>query len=184
MAQELEIWKPINGYEGRYEVSNYGNIKALRKEHIWGRGGSSKRVFEERVLRPSFNTSGYLRICLRDKHTNQMSIEIHKIVAAHFVENIGNKPQINHINGIKIDNSAKNLEWCTAKENINHAHINGLAFIKKGGNHHWSKLVLNTQTGIFYESIGEAAYSIGMKLHTLAQKLRGRNRNNTKFILV
>lgn len=184
MGEELEIWKPVVGYEGRYEVSNFGRIKALKKEHFFGFKNAAKRIFDERILIPSYNTSGYLSVCLIDKNTNQVAVIIHQIVAKHFVDNRDNKPQVNHKNGIKTDNTAVNLEWVTCKENIRHAHKNGLAFVKRGGNHHWSKLVLNTQNGIFYDSIGEAANSVCMKLHTLAQKLRGRRKNDTYFVYV
>ena len=101
-----EIWKDIEGYEGLYQISNLGKVKSIRFN-------------KERLLKYDKSTS-YLRIklCKDGIETNYL---IHRLVAKAFIPNPDNKPQVNHIDGIKTNNSVDNLEWCTASENQTHA---------------------------------------------------------------
>lgn len=107
----IEEWKDIKGYEGIYQVSNFGNIKSLYgKEHL---------------IKPFPRPNGYLGIMLyKNGKTHPRSI--HRIVAETFISNPEDKEQVNHINGIKTDNTTNNLEWCTRKENMAHSWKNGL----------------------------------------------------------
>lgn len=102
-----EIWKPISGYEGLYEVSNLGRIKSLR------RNGT---IRGDKIISP--NTSGrYARIGLRNKE--RMFFSVHRLVAMAFLPNPNHLPQVDHINGDCYDNRATNLRWVTVKQNIN-----------------------------------------------------------------
>lgn len=116
----FEIWKDIKGFEGKYQVSNLGNIKHLLKH------GKSK------ILNPSTEKHGYKVVVLYNKGTVR-TFKVHRIVAETFIEKPLNKEQINHIDGNKTNNRVDNLEWCTAKENMNHAFKNGLCNNKKNG---------------------------------------------------
>lgn len=104
-----EIWKPIIGYEGQYEVSNLGNVKTL---NYYNRGC-------EKFLKPRDNTKGYFIVALY-KNGIRKYYSLHRLVANTFIPNPDNKPCINHIDEIKTNNIIENLEWCTVKENNIH----------------------------------------------------------------
>jgi hypothetical protein len=124
----MEIWKDINGYEGYYQVSNQGNIRSLdRFDGVHDRQGT--------IIKPTLKQNGYLQVGLR-KHRARKWFGVHRLVAIHFIENPDNKPQVNHIDGNKLNNTVENLEWVTGKENQNHAARLGLRdSTPKGKNH-------------------------------------------------
>ena len=103
-----EVWRDIEGYEGLYQVSSEGRVKSLGRK--WRKS--------ERILKPSMDRDGYLQVvlCAGGK---PKTLKVHRLVCQAFHENPDNKPQVNHINEIKTDNRASNLEWATARENTN-----------------------------------------------------------------
>lgn len=138
----MEIWKDIPGYEGVYLVSNKGNIK---------------RISTNKILKPYENKrNGYLTINLSNK--GRKNLRIHRIVAKAFLPNPNNKPYINHIDGNKKNNNITNLEWCTQKENVDHA-IKVLGVDHKKGiekTHEKSKKKVIRSDGKIYSCIQEA----------------------------
>lgn len=100
------IWKDVVGYEGKYRVSNMGEVMSI--------------INNPHLMTRSLSSSGYLIVTLSNngavRHEN-----VHAVVANAFVENKDGKPWINHIDGNKLNNRADNLEWVTPRENHNHA---------------------------------------------------------------
>ena len=110
-----EIWKPVVGFEGRYEVSSFGRMKALAREIKYkdGRVGHKK----EQMIKGSLINPGYLIVSL-DTKTKKL---IHRVVAEAFLEETEYKKTVNHKDGNKLNNNVENLEWATYKENNDHA---------------------------------------------------------------
>jgi hypothetical protein len=149
-----EKWKPVNGYEGLFEISDQGNVRSLGRSSINRWGAIMKRA---RPLRPHHDQKGYLRIRLWKSKTEPfVTFKVHRLVAGHFIPNPQNLPQVNHLNGIKDDNRAINLAWCDNSENQIHANAMGLRRIPRGEENHLSKIVLHLETGVFYGSAREA----------------------------
>lgn len=108
-----EIWKDIIGYEGLYQVSDLGNIRSLPKI----RDGKFRN--EYKILKPRKVKDGYLMVALyKDKKAK--NVQIHRIVAKHFLENYDDKLEVNHKDFNKGNNSLDNIEMITHIENIKH----------------------------------------------------------------
>ena len=120
---EKEIWKDIKGFEGRYQVSNFGNIKSLPKLHKYNRG---YYLTKEKILKNNIGQRGYLYVNLSNENHYSKGYQIHRLVAQAFIPNIENKPCVNHIDGNKRNNIVSNLEWCSYLENNIHAYKTGL----------------------------------------------------------
>ena len=118
----MEIWKDITNYEGIYQISTLGNVKGLRRVVNMPRGKT--RILKDRMLNQT-NCKGYLRVCLCVDGISKRFL-VHRLVAESFISNPKNKPQINHLNGIKYDNRVENLEWVDNSQNMLHAYSFGL----------------------------------------------------------
>lgn len=128
----LEEWRNIPGSAG-YQVSNLGRMRTVDREYTYKRYGKIiKAKLKGKICGSWVSTKGYLMVSVFDK-----GFPIHRLVAKTFIPNRKNKPQVNHINGVKSDNRVENLEWCTNQENCLHAHKTGLnknEFGEKGRN--------------------------------------------------
>ena len=124
MKENTEIWNPVVGYEGLYEVSSYGRVRSL------DRIDSNNHPLKGVILKPYISNSGYLLVGLYKQQKRDRKL-LHRLVAEAFLPNPDNKPEIDHINTIKTDNTVflnedgsinyekTNLRWTTRKENIN-----------------------------------------------------------------
>jgi len=177
-----EIIVDIQGYEGLYKVSSLGYIVRIKSD------GRQKKISDV------VSHYGYL-ICHLCKGGVAKKVILHRIVAMTFIPNPENKPQVNHINGIKTDNRVCNLEWATRSENMLHSYANGLhkttddmkrklsimAKSQVGANCPASRKVINTNTNEIFDRIKDAAKTIGMSAWSLGQRLNNNIENKTPF---
>ncbi len=117
-----ELWKPVSGYEGCYEVSSLGRVRSLTR-HVNHVNGTCPKY--GKILSQSPNTKGYLLVglCVEGE---QKTKTVHKLVALAFLVNPDDLPEVNHKDGNKSNNSDSNLEWSSGEDNIKHATRNGL----------------------------------------------------------
>ncbi len=103
MTNNKEVWKDIQGFEGLYEISNYGNVRSLKFGKI-------------KLLKPAKNKFGYYHVILC-KNGQKKEYRVHRLVANAFIPNPLNYPQINHKDENKLNNKVENLEWCNNQYN-------------------------------------------------------------------
>ena len=113
-----EVWKPVVGYEGKYEVSNFGRVKSL---NVGGHGGV--KIMKVRV---TYRGYAYVDLAQNGKYKKE---NVHRLVCSAFKRPPVGNEQVNHIDGNKLNNVPENLEWCTPSENIRHAFRTGLKVV-------------------------------------------------------
>jgi hypothetical protein len=116
----LEIWKAIINYEGLYEVSNWGRVKSLNYNHTGKEG----------ILKPGATTDGYLFVALC-KNGERTTKRVSRLVAEAFIPNPENKATVDHINQIRDDNRAENLQWLTQQEQVIKSYDQGRVYSEK-----------------------------------------------------
>ena len=176
-----EIWKPIEGTAGVYEVSNTGKVRCT----------NYKQTGETKELTSHEKMGGYLQ--LRVKADGKLkTVVVHRLVAKAFVPNPDGKPEVNHKDGNKKNNHADNLEWVTRSENIQHAVDSGLrervavAAMKRGKVwikelHEMQKtpvIATNIETGDEFEfdSQQEAAETLKIQKSHISSVIHGRRK--------
>lgn len=188
----MEIWKTIEGYEGRYEVSNAGKVRSLN----YHRRGIIKE------LKTSVDRYGYSCITLPMGGNRNKHFTVHRLVAAAFLENPESKAEVNHKDGNKLNNHVSNLEWVTMQENQRHAWENGM---KEGSRVTSSErgksaatlerlsacndkrrkriVAYNMETGAetTYETQREAARAIGGDQGNIQRVLKGRAKQHKGY---
>lgn len=162
-----ENWKPINGYEGLYEISDLGRVKSLRR----------KKNNKPLIFSNCKNSNGYNAVNLR-KDNKIKRFTIHRLVALNFLENNENKPDVNHIDGNKNNNELNNLEWCTKSENQQHRRN-----VLKKNNIKTKKTIykydLNDNLINKYQSIKEAARKNNCSDSDIIKCAKGINHHKT-----
>lgn len=116
-----EIFKDVQGYEGKYQVSNFGRVLSLPKAKATGNGGRARFLKQEFTIAKKAH---YNRVtfCVAGYTTRHL---VHRLVAQAFIPNPLNKPQVNHIDNDGTNNHVSNLEWVTGVENMLHSSLQG-----------------------------------------------------------
>ena len=120
----MEIWKPVKGYEGLYEVSNLGRVRSFDKYVSCTRNGVEMDILHKgKILKPVKRQHGYLGVMLYGKggHATRgfKTFSVHRLVAEAFIPNPNGLPEVNHIDEDKTNNKAENLEWISHINNTN-----------------------------------------------------------------
>lgn len=147
--------KDIKNYEGLYAVTDDGRVWSYRR-----------KIY----LKPGVDRYGYFIVSLRKNGVNKTRL-VHQLVAKAFIPNPENKPQVNHINEIKTDNRVENLQWVTAKENVNHGTRNQRASDAA------SKPVYCVELDTVYKSTAEAAKALRVSESSVGFCCTGRQNN-------
>lgn len=175
-----ETWKDIPGYEGSYQVNNYGNVRSLN----YNNNGKTKNISQHK------HKTGYLTVILC-KNSEKKTKNVHRLVALSFLPNPNNYPCVNHIDGNKENNNVENLEWCTHKQNTAHAIKCGLRNQKfmlgvTGAKNKLSKKIVqyDLQGNIVnrWDCISDAARFYGVRPGNINNCLRGRNKTYKGYI--
>lgn len=118
----MEEWRDIKGFEGLYQISNFGRVRGVDR---YIKDSIGRNRFHKRKLKSqSTSKRGYNFVTI-SKNTKMYMFNVHRLVALAFIPNPHNKPCVNHIDLNQLNNHVSNLEWCTQKENVHHAIKNG-----------------------------------------------------------
>ena len=161
-----EIWCPIKGYEGLYEVSDKGRVRSMK-------------FGKERILSPGKLQNGYLRVNFC-KNGEKKNLLVHRLVAQAFIPNPDNMTEVNHKDEDKDNNSVQNLEWCDRKYNVNYGNRNQMVSMKL------SKPILQyTKSGEFvreWKSTYDVERNLGYFHNSISYCCNGKNKSAYGYV--
>lgn len=164
-----EIWKDIEGYEGKYQVSNLGRVKSLDRYVPFVHGMKFRAGV---IITGAINNKGYRKVLLYNGKTERKQFSVHRLVAQAFLPNPENLPQVNHKDEDKTNNRADNLEWCTAEYNLNYGH-----HPQSCGGHNKKNIImlsLNNEPIMKFESALEAGNYLGKSSGNIINVANGK----------
>lgn len=173
-----EVWKPIKGYEGRYEVSNIGRVKTLpfvRGNHI------GRYKTKEIIRKQSANQKGYMRIGLNGLDSKRKMYSVHRLVAMAFIPNPENLTEVNHRDFNKSNNCVENLEWCDRDYNLSYLDtkdrwIKKMDWNKNGMKHRKPVIGTINNRQVRFDSIKSASEFIGCVPTAIGNVVSGRSK--------
>lgn len=159
-----EMWKPIAGYEGLYEVSNYGRVRSVA--HFITKTNGVVYPIKSRFIHVTTFPKGYYGVMLY-KDKKHKHAYIHRLVAETFIPNPNNFETVNHKDENKTNNHVSNLEWCSSDYNIHYGSgINRMRETQRKNNLGGKPVLQYTLDGKFvkeYQSVGAAARHLGTR---------------------
>ena len=191
-SYEFEEWRPIKGYEGLYEVSNYGRVKSLDRivviENQTHNGTKyiQKRQFKGQILKQKENEFGYLHVFLSNKGYTYPNV--HNLVADAFIPNKWKLPEVNHKDENKHNNCVWNLEWCTSSYNKRYGTANKRRIETRNKNksyHHQKTVGQFTLEGVLiatFVTAGDAAKQLNLKRECIRDCCLGRQKTAYGYV--
>lgn len=167
MPRRIRVWKDIEGYEGHYQVSNYGEVRSLDRTTTHG------HMWKSRIRKPAQHSAGYLIISLW-KGNKEKIFYVHRLVGQAFIPCYQRGSIINHKDGNRKNNCIDNLEWVSYKDNSNHA---------RDILHTIGQRVRCLSTGKVYSSQSAAARDLGVSAASVSLHLNGKRRTAKGFLL-
>lgn len=162
-----EVWKQIDGYDGRYEVSNLGRVKSYAQDKSEGK-----------IRKGNKTAKGYLTVLLYDGTGGSRWVPVHRLVATAFISNPNNLPQVNHKDENKQNNRVDNLEWCTNEYNVKYGTRTQRATESNKCCETTSLKVCSIDSSgkiDVFDSIGEAERQTGLSHSNIIRTLKGRS---------
>ena len=185
---EHEEWRAVEGFEGIYEISNFGRLRSLDREaHFFRYDRDCSLHIKGQFLKTHKDEDGYERINLQTDNRKSKRFGVHRLVACAFISNPENKPTVNHIDGNKQNNHVSNLEWATHQEQSDHAASTGLRTQNTYSNRKRVKEVLSMkvrciETGAVYDSMIEAERQLGLWYGAVSESCnKGRSIHGLHF---
>ena len=162
----METWKWIEGYEDKYQVSNYGRIRSFAQDRVNGK-----------IKIGTPDHKGYMKIRLYDKEGKSKDYPVHRLVAMAFLDNPEGYDQVNHKDENKENNRVENLEWCNNEYNMNYGTRNKRAAESNQCCETTSLKVYSVDKNgniEYFDSIGEAERQTGNSHCNIVRALKGR----------
>lgn len=158
-----EIWKTIDGYDGRYQVSNYGNVRSVYS-------GSRFKVRKPQVheIKKHDNSAGYIRVQLY-KNGIPKKFLVHRLVAEAFCENPNEYKYVNHKDFDRKNNNADNLEWCTCSQNVLHSVKNRKPYKEKCKRSNTNEKYICYSDGRYFVSFQTKSFTLKKSFKTFEE---------------